>query len=94
MVAQKINGNTANDEKAIEALKKDGWKIITIWECDLKPVKVKKTFQKIISKISANGAVDRNVGNYEKHPFFVKKANKAKALLKEAGLPKNISAVK
>ncbi len=28
------------------------------------------------------------VGNYEKHPFFVKKANEAKAFLKSAGLPK------
>ncbi len=32
--------------------------------------------------------VDPKVGNYEKHPFFVKKANEAKALIKVAGLPK------
>lgn len=31
--------------------------------------------------------VDSKVGNYEKHPFFVKKANAAKALLKAVGLP-------
>lgn len=31
--------------------------------------------------------VDSKVGNYKKHPFFVKKTNEAKALLKEAGLP-------
>ncbi len=35
--------------------------------------------------------VTDNVGNYEKHPFFVKKANEAKALLKAVGLPKKIS---
>lgn len=35
--------------------------------------------------------VDSKVGNYEKHPFFVKKANEAKALLKTVGLPKTIS---
>jgi len=34
------------------------------------------------------GAVDPTVGNYEKHPYFVKKANEAKALLKAVGLPK------
>jgi hypothetical protein len=34
------------------------------------------------------GVIDPQVGNYEKHPFFVKKANEAKALLKVAGLPK------
>jgi hypothetical protein len=28
------------------------------------------------------------VGNYEKHPFFVKKAHEAKAFLKTVGLPK------
>lgn len=33
----KINGNISNDEKAYKALKKEGWKIITIWGCDLKP---------------------------------------------------------
>jgi len=32
--------------------------------------------------------VDSKVGNYEKHPFFIKKAIEAKAILKEVGLPK------
>jgi DNA mismatch endonuclease (patch repair protein) len=36
----KINTNCFNDTKAIKALKKEGWKIITVWECDLKPAKV------------------------------------------------------
>ena len=38
--------------------------------------------------------VDSKVGNYEKHPFFVKKANEAKALLKAVGLPKQLAKVK
>jgi len=29
------------------------------------------------------------VGNYEKHPFFVKKANDMKELLEKVGLPKS-----
>lgn len=33
-------------------------------------------------------------GNYEKNPFFVKKANTAKALLKTAGLPKQLAKAK
>jgi HTH-type transcriptional regulator / antitoxin HigA len=33
-------------------------------------------------------------GNYEKHPFFVKKANTAKALLKKVGLPKQLAKAK
>src|SRR6185437_17060657 len=32
--------NKINDNKAVKALKKDGWKIITIWECQLKPASV------------------------------------------------------
>jgi hypothetical protein len=35
--------------------------------------------------------VDPKVGNYEKHPFFVKKANDAKELLQLVGLPKKNS---
>lgn len=38
--------------------------------------------------------VDGKVGNYEKHPFFVRKANEAKALLKAVGLPKKLSGAK
>lgn len=40
-------------------------------------LKKKRTFAEVYSK----------VGNYEKHPFFIKKANEARALLKEVGLP-------
>ncbi len=38
-----------------------------------------------------NAIVDGKVGNYEKHPFFVKKASEAKAILREVGLPKNLT---
>ncbi len=48
----KINGNKANDEKAIKALRKDGWKVITVWECKLKPAKVDKMLTTILKKIS------------------------------------------
>ena len=34
---------------------------------------------------------DSKVGNYEKHPFFVKKANEAKETLKAVGLPRKIA---
>jgi hypothetical protein len=38
----------------------------------------------------ASAVIDNNVGSYEKHPFFVKKANEAKAILKKVGLPKKL----
>jgi DNA mismatch endonuclease (patch repair protein) len=47
----KINRNKANDEKAAKALKKDGWKVINVWECDLKPAKVEKMVVSLLKKI-------------------------------------------
>ena len=48
----KINGNIVNDTKVFKALRKDGWKIITIWECDLKTTKVEKTLNALLKKLS------------------------------------------
>lgn len=47
----KINGNIANDERKKLALKKEGWRIITLWECELKPDKREVTLQKLLKKI-------------------------------------------
>ena len=43
----KINGNIANDVKKQNALKEAGWKIIQLWECDLKPDKREQTLDKL-----------------------------------------------
>lgn len=48
----KINGNKANDKKKKLALKKLGWKVITIWECEIKPTKRDKTFRKLLAQLS------------------------------------------
>jgi len=47
----KINSNIANDVKAVRAIRKEGWKIIHLWECDLKANKIKKTLPKLPGKI-------------------------------------------
>jgi len=47
----KINTNKNNDSKAVAALKKEGWKIITVWECDLKSAKIDKTLASLVRKI-------------------------------------------
>ena len=39
----KINGNKANDAKKEQALEQAGWKVLIVWECALKPAKLKKT---------------------------------------------------
>ena len=48
----KINTNSSNDVKAIKDLKKDSWKIITVWECRLKAGKKEKTLSQILQKLS------------------------------------------
>jgi DNA mismatch endonuclease, patch repair protein len=47
----KINTNKTNDAKAVKALKKDGWKVIIIWECKLKAAKAGKTLSALLKKI-------------------------------------------
>ncbi len=32
----KLEGNRVRDEKNTEALARDGWKVLTVWECQLK----------------------------------------------------------
>lgn len=46
----KINGNIANDKKHLAQLRKAGWRVINIWECQLKPKKAEKTLQKLLAK--------------------------------------------
>jgi hypothetical protein len=53
----------------------------------MKP-KIPPTKQKTSKKKDV--IVSESVGNYEKHPFFIKKAVAAKALLSEVGLPKQL----
>ena len=44
----KIGRNQSNDAAAVKALKKDGWRVITVWECGLKPAKQERTFNKLL----------------------------------------------
>ncbi len=48
----KINSNKTNDKKAIASLKKNRWKIITLWECDLKPTTIRFNLDKLYSKLT------------------------------------------
>jgi len=47
----KINGNIVNDKKAITILKKMGWKVINVWECELKTFKISKTLSFLQKKL-------------------------------------------
>ena len=47
----KINCNVANDKQVIKALQGKGWKIINLWECELKKGALEKTLTKLPGKI-------------------------------------------
>lgn len=44
----KLDKNVEKDAFAIKQLKKLKWKVLVVWECDLKPNKQEKTLQKIL----------------------------------------------
>lgn len=48
---KKINGNIANDLKAEKALKEEGWIIITLWECELKPAQLQTTLSSLLAHL-------------------------------------------
>lgn len=48
----KINGNIANDKKAFNALSELGWKIIELWECQLKPATLYNTLDLLLNQFS------------------------------------------
>lgn len=51
----KIDRNRENDNKAIEHLQKEGWKIIIVWECDLKKDKAEQMLKSLVKEISNSG---------------------------------------
>src|SRR5690606_37405305 len=50
----KINSNKKKDTESMYALKKLGWKVITIWECELKPNTKDKKLKSIIREFQNN----------------------------------------
>ncbi len=48
--------------------------------------------KRVPSKVETFAIVSEDVGNYETHPFFVKKAKAAKEHLRKVGLPKELKA--
>ena len=46
---KKINKNKHRDKENFRALKSQGWKILSVYECSLKPDKADKTLNKILN---------------------------------------------
>lgn len=49
---EKIGKNVANDAKAEEILKNAGWRVLTVWECELKPTAVEKTLSTLLKTLT------------------------------------------
>ena len=49
---EKITGNKTRDTENIKRLKKEGWKIIVIWECELKKNTKEKTLKKLLKRFN------------------------------------------
>ena len=47
----KIETNIARDKKKTQVLEELGWRVIVVWECELKSVKREKTLKDLIDKI-------------------------------------------
>lgn len=50
--SDKFDRNKLNDKKAARILKKDGWHVITVFECELKKDKRDKTLNKVLNTLS------------------------------------------
>lgn len=50
----KFSENVANDEKNRRQLEESGWKVITLWECDIKQ-KFNATMDNLIQQLHSNG---------------------------------------
>ncbi len=48
---EKINGTIERDKINNRKLQDMGWKVITVWECDLKTKKFNETLERVITKI-------------------------------------------
>lgn len=50
----KILGNAARDKRNSELLRKSGWKVIVVWECELKNKCREETFTRLVSDIRSS----------------------------------------
>jgi len=48
---QKINGNIKRDKNTYSILQDQGWRVIIVWECELKKAVMEQTIQKIVKQI-------------------------------------------
>lgn len=49
---EKLYGNKERDVKYIQQLVEDGWNVIVVWECELKPKRREQRLEKLVSQLT------------------------------------------
>jgi DNA mismatch endonuclease (patch repair protein) len=52
----KIKNNISKDKEVVSKLRKLGWNVFTIWECQLKENKAEKTLTTLLNKILSSAS--------------------------------------
>ncbi len=60
---RKFQRNRERDARDNRLLVEDGWKVIVVWECQLKKARLEGSMQKIVSEVEAAGAGSASVGH-------------------------------
>ena len=90
----KIQNNIRRDELAIQTLEAMDWKVITVWECELKKDRRDVTLPSLAEQIRRNGAcyaseqAQRRERNAEHRVMLKASQERYEAAMKELGLPK------
>lgn len=90
----KIQNNIRRDELSVQALETMGWKVITVWECELKKDQREDTLPSLAKQIHRNGAsyaseqTQRRERNAEHRAMLKAAQERYEAAMKELGLCK------
>ena len=52
----KISRNVAKDKKQHAELQSQGWRVLTVWECELKPSVRERTLERLYFSLTAPGS--------------------------------------
>ncbi len=50
---EKIGRNVANDKRQQEELKNQGWRVLVVWECELRPSHRERTLERLFYSLTA-----------------------------------------
>ena len=88
----KISNNIRRDELSVQTLEAMGWKVVTVWECELKKGRRDATLPSLADQIRRNGAsytseqAQRRQRNAEHRAMLKAAQERYDAMMRELGL--------